>query len=80
MTNTMVESARIGHFKSFKGQRKILCLAAYSAPMTHALYPDCDLQTGISAAASAYYKAVVNETFLLVQHLFGPKELTGCHP
>ena len=80
MTNIMVESVRIGHFKSPKGQRKIVCLAAYSAQMTHALYPYCDLQTGVSAAASAYQKAVVNETFLLVQHLFWPKELIGFHP
>ena len=79
MTNIMVESARIGHFKSSKGQRKIVFLAAYSAPLTHAVYPYCDLQTGISAVAFAYHKAVVNETFLLVQHLFWPKELTGFH-
>jgi len=79
MTNIMLDSARIGRSRSFKGQCKIVCLAAYSAPMTHALYPYCDLQTGISAAASAYHKAVVNETFLLVQHLFWPKELTGFH-
>ena len=76
----MVETARIGHFKSPKEQRKIVCLAAYSAPITHALDPYCDLQTGISAAASAYHKAVVNEIFLLVQHLFWPKELIGFHP
>ena len=80
MTNIMVESTRIGHFKSPKEQRKIVCLTAYSAQMTPALYPYCDLQTGISAAASANHKAVVNETFLLVQHLFWPKELTGFYP
>ena len=39
----MVEPARITHFKSLKGQRKIVCLTAYSAPMTHALDPHCDL-------------------------------------
>ena len=43
MTSIMVESARIRHFKSLKGQRKIVCLTAYSAPMTHALDPPCDL-------------------------------------
>jgi hypothetical protein len=80
MTNIMVESARIRHFKSSKGQRKIVCLATYSAPIKRALYPYYDLQTGISAAVSVYHKAVVNETFLLVQHLFSPKELTGFHP
>ena len=69
MTHIMVESAHIGHFKSPNGQRKIVCLEASSAPMTYALYPYCDLQTGISAAASAYHKAVVNETFLLELHL-----------
>tara|TARA_B100000989_G_scaffold242065_1_gene188991 strand:- start:315 stop:557 length:243 start_codon:yes stop_codon:yes gene_type:complete len=80
MTNIMVGSARIGHFKSPKGQRKIVCLAAYSAPMMHVLYSYCDLQIGVSAAASANHKAVVNETLLLVQHLFWPKELTGFYP
>ena len=77
MTNIMVVSVRIGHLKSPKGQRKIVCLAAYSAPITHVLCPYSDLQTGVSDGASAYHKAVVNETFLLVQHLFWPKELTG---
>jgi hypothetical protein len=80
MTNIMVESARIRHFRSPKGQLKVVCLAAYSAPITHALYPYCDLQTGINAVGSAYHKAVVNETFLLEQHLFWQKELTGFHP
>ena len=32
-----------------------------------------DLQTDISAAAAAFHKAVVNETFPLEQHLFWPK-------
>ena len=43
VTNIMVDSARIKQFKSLKGQRKIVCLTAYSAPMTHALDPHCDL-------------------------------------
>ena len=73
MTDIMVESARIGRFKSSKGQRKIVCLAAYSEPMTRAIYPYYDLQTSISAAASAHHKAVVNETFLLVHIFSGQK-------
>jgi 3-methyl-2-oxobutanoate hydroxymethyltransferase len=43
VTIIMVESPRIEQFKSLKGQRKIVCLTAYSAPMTHALDPHCDL-------------------------------------
>ena len=51
----MVESARIRHFKSLKGQRKIVCLTAYSAPMTHALDPYCDLLlVGDSVAMVVY--------------------------
>ena len=43
ITRVRVESARITHFKLFKGQHKIVCLTAYSAPMKHALDPHCDL-------------------------------------
>ena len=43
VTVIMVDSARIKQFKSLKGQRKIVCLTAYSAPMTRALDPHCDL-------------------------------------
>ena len=51
----MVESARIKQFKSLKGQRKIVCLTAYSAPMTHALDPHCDLLlVGDSVAMVVY--------------------------
>ena len=39
----MVDSARITQFKALKGQRKIVCLTAYSAPMAHALDAHCDL-------------------------------------
>jgi 3-methyl-2-oxobutanoate hydroxymethyltransferase len=39
----MIGSTRIKQFKLLKGQRKIVCLTAYSAPMTHALDPYCDL-------------------------------------
>ena len=39
----MIESERIKKFKSLKGKRKIVCLTTYSAPMTHALDPHCDL-------------------------------------
>ena len=79
-TNIMVESVHIGHFKSPNGQRKIVCLEALSAPMNHVLYPYCDLQTGISTAASTYHEAFVKQAFLLVQHLFWSQELTGFHP
>ena len=55
ITGIMVESARITHFKSLKGQRKIVCLTAYSAPMTHALDPHCDLLlVGDSVAMVVY--------------------------
>ena len=55
MTSIMVESARIRHFKSLKGQRKIVCLTAYSAPVTHALDPHCDLLlVGDSVAMVVY--------------------------
>ena len=43
ITRIMVESARITHFKSLRGQRKIVRLTAYSAPMTDALDPNCNL-------------------------------------
>ncbi|MDA7587450.1 3-methyl-2-oxobutanoate hydroxymethyltransferase, partial [Alphaproteobacteria bacterium] len=33
----------ISDFIALKGQRKIVCLTAYSAPMAHALDPHCDL-------------------------------------
>lgn len=33
----------ISDFITLKGQRKIVCLTAYSAPMAHALDPHCDL-------------------------------------
>ena len=39
MTSIMAESAHIRHFKSLKGQRKILCLTAYSTSISHALEP-----------------------------------------
>ena len=35
--------SRIDKFVALKGQRKIVCLTAYSAPMAHALDPYCDL-------------------------------------
>ena len=41
VTIIMVDSARIKQ-QSLKGKR-IVCLTAYSAPMTHALDPHCDL-------------------------------------
>jgi 3-methyl-2-oxobutanoate hydroxymethyltransferase len=51
----MSETARISHFKSLKGQRKIVCLTAYSAPVTHALDPYCDmLLVGDSVAMVVY--------------------------
>ena len=43
MAVIMVDSARIAQFKALKGQRKIVCLTAYSAPMAHALDAHCDL-------------------------------------
>ena len=84
----MVDSARIKQFKSLKGQRKIVCLTAYSAPMTCALDPHCDLllfgdsvamvlygmETTQGAAATAFHQAVVSETSPLKQHLFWPKQ------
>ncbi len=51
----MSDSARINNFKSLKGQRKIVCLTAYSAPMAHALDPHCDmLLVGDSVAMVVY--------------------------
>ena len=43
MAVIMVDSTRITLFKALKGQRKIVCLTAYSAPMAHALDAHCDL-------------------------------------
>ena len=51
----MVGSERIKRFKSLKGQRKIVCLTAYSAPMARALDPYCDLLlVGDSVAMVVY--------------------------
>ena len=51
----MVDSVRIKRFKSLKGQRKIVCLTSYSAPMTNALDPHCDLLlVGDSVAMVVY--------------------------
>ena len=55
VTIIMVTSARIKQFKSLKGQRKIVCLAAYSAPMTHALDPHCDLLLVSDSVAMVVY-------------------------
>ena len=79
MTGIMVKSARAKHLESFKGQRKIVCLTAYSPPITRAFDPHCDLQIGASAAVAAFHKAVANETFPLEQRPFWPKKLTGLH-
>ena len=43
MTSIMIKYARIRHFKSLKGQRKIVCMTAYSAPMMRALDAHCNL-------------------------------------
>ena len=83
----MVESARIKHFKALKGQRKIICLAAYPAPMMHDLDTHCDLSlvgnsmamlsygmnTTQGAASAAFQEAVFGNTFPLEQHLFWQK-------
>ena len=55
MAINMVDSTRIKRFKSLKGQRKIVCLTSYSAPMTYALDPYCDLLlVGDSVAMVVY--------------------------
>ena len=46
---------QITDFMALKGQRKIVCLTAYSAPMAHALDPHCDmLLVGDSVAMVIY--------------------------
>ena len=46
---------QIADFMALKGQRKIVCLTAYSAPMAHALDPHCDmLLVGDSVAMVIY--------------------------
>ena len=42
IASIMIESVRIRHFKSLTGLSRIVCLIAYSAPITHALDPHCD--------------------------------------
>jgi len=55
IAKAMLESPRISQFKALKGQRKIVCLTAYTAPMTHALDPHCDvLLVGDSVAMVVY--------------------------
>ena len=39
----MPKKPQIADFMVLKGQRKIVCLTAYSAPMAHALDPHCDM-------------------------------------
>ena len=52
---TMPEKPQIADFIALKGQRKIVCLTAYSAPMAHALDPHCDmLLVGDSVAMVIY--------------------------
>ena len=52
---TMPEKPQIANFMALKGQRKIVCLTAYSAPMAHALDPHCDmLLVGDSVAMVIY--------------------------
>ena len=52
---TMPEKPQIADFMALKGQRKIVCLTAYSAPMAHALDPHCDmLLVGDSVAMVIY--------------------------
>jgi 3-methyl-2-oxobutanoate hydroxymethyltransferase len=49
------EKPQIAYFMALKGQRKIVCLTAYSAPMAHALDPHCDmLLVGDSVAMVIY--------------------------
>ena len=39
----MLGKPSIDNFVALKGQRKIVCLTAYSAPMANVLDPHCDL-------------------------------------
>ena len=55
VTIIMVYSAHIKQFKSLKGQRKIVCLTAYSAPMTPALDQHCDLLLVSDSVAMVLY-------------------------
>ena len=41
--NSMLGKPSIDNFVALKGQRKIVCLTAYSAPMANVLDPHCDL-------------------------------------
>ena len=51
----MPEKPQIADFMALKGQRKIVCLTAYSAPMAHALDRHCDmLLVGDSVAMVIY--------------------------
>ena len=51
----MPKKLQIADFMALKGQRKIVCLTAYSAPMAHALDPHCDmLLVGDSVAMVIY--------------------------
>ena len=51
----MPEKPQIADFMALKGQRKIVCLTTYSAPMAHALDPHCDmLLVGDSVAMVIY--------------------------
>ena len=55
MAVIMVDAARITRFRALKGQGKIVCLTAYSAPMAHALNAHCDvLLVGDSVAKVLY--------------------------
>ena len=41
--NSMLGIPTINDFVSLRGQRKIVCLTAYTAPMANVLDPHCDL-------------------------------------
>ena len=41
--NSMLGKPTINDFVALRGQRKIVCLTAYSAPMAKVLDPHCDL-------------------------------------
>ena len=73
--NCPVPSIGIGASPACHGQILITedILSLYDGFTPQFVKKYADLQTDISAAAAAFHKAVVNETFPSEQHLFWPK-------
>ena len=56
----MPDQAPVSAFRALKGQRKIVCLTAYTAPMAAALDPHCDLMLVGDSLAMVVYLSLIH--------------------